>query len=955
MLSVDEDARKRFESDWLSGRSLSIKEYLPDRPSEHASQADQKTYLGTLEELVCIDLEFRWRSGEPQASNSDQTVTNNEALVPTRIEDYLREFPELSDEEILTRLVEQEIYVRVNAGYVVEPGEYQARFPTLEIDESLFSQEQAEGRSQEFPKQFGPYVLTGLLGRGGMGSVYRAEQPSAGRQVAIKVAELSSLPANARTAICKRFKTEAHAAASLVHDHSVPIFDVGEIDNQPYYAMRLVEGGDLGKRSKEKPLPAREAARYILGIAKCMFEAHERGMLHRDIKPQNILVDVVTDRAMLTDFGLARFTDDGAGLTQTGQLLGTPSFMPPEQIRDSSKVDHLADVYSIGASLYQMLTGKPPFRSAEVAETLRQVSTEDPVSPSTIDRSIDRDLDTICLKCLEKEPESRYQNANELAQDLQLFLDGKPIQARPISSLRRLTKWSRRNRKLATAISTAIAATLFALVASVTGLLLVQHQKGLVLAQKKNVEKEKQNVEKENQRNLATLKATYSGLDDFKQDIENEPLLRSSNFAPTRKRILGDVRDTYGELEMLFEQNPDAQIEFSLVQIDIARLDVGLKSKAEETETRLADAMTRIQALKKSEDNSDARLVFAESEALLLLSRLRGQSQENEEALKLVRQAAELRQEYVDILTTQAADPSKVAEAKRKVANAWMNEGLYLRRLGELDSSIQRQVDAQKIRTELAAQIANLDPESEEAIDQSTAYRVIQDEAKGEFNLSLLELGEQEIFTAQEHLEHANQSFERLLAINASDSGVWELYCQSRIQLAGLLNPEAPKELQKTEELIKSALTDIRALIQLRELGLDRSLKLLMLHQLGIEVMISRKLVDSEDALDKVAVVLLNYIQSHEAEGPLKSELSKLELHHHAQFAVISRILDSDFDLQAVSNNLDKALMAFASHAQLVSQDRALTRDLSRLTRIQQEVRLELESLKPTQNGENLQ
>jgi tRNA A-37 threonylcarbamoyl transferase component Bud32 len=293
---------------------------------------------------------------------------------------------------------------------------------------------------------FGNYDVLEQIGQGGMGVVYRARQRGLGRVVALKLLLAGS---RATEAEIKRFHTEAKAAATLKHPHVVAIHEVGEHEGQHYFSMDYVEGQSLAEVIRRTPLPAARAARYVKIIAEAIHYAHERGILHRDLKPHNVLIDA-QDEPRITDFGLARQIDVESDLTISGAVLGTPSYMPPEQAAGNRReIGRASDVYSLGAILYDLLTGRPPFRAETPLDTLRQVIDTDPAPPRLMNRKVPRDLETICLKCLAKEPAQRYATAHELAEDLGRFLRQEPIHARPVSSVGRVWRWSRRQPALA--------------------------------------------------------------------------------------------------------------------------------------------------------------------------------------------------------------------------------------------------------------------------------------------------------------------------------------------------------------------------------------------------------------------------------------------------------------------------------------------------------------------------
>lgn len=314
--------------------------------------------------------------------------------------------------------------------------------------------------SVDLPKDFGDYELLELLGQGGMGVVYRARQRSADRTVALKLIRADRIAHGTRERredALQRFRLEAKAAARLDHDHVVTVYEVGELGGIPFYSMKHVEGQSLHAMLRTGPLENRQAARYLEAAALGVADAHRHGILHRDLKPHNLLVEAADDRVLVADFGLAKLVDEQSGVSLTGDNFGTPSYMAPEQAIDASRVTVLADVYGLGATLYHALTGRPPFQAASPVETLRQVIERPPLPPRALNNAVDRDLETICLKALDKSPERRYQSTADLAADLRRYQEARPITARRVSRLERSMMWCRRNPWLA-ALTTGLAA-----------------------------------------------------------------------------------------------------------------------------------------------------------------------------------------------------------------------------------------------------------------------------------------------------------------------------------------------------------------------------------------------------------------------------------------------------------------------------------------------------------------
>src|SRR5205809_6171657 len=305
---------------------------------------------------------------------------------------------------------------------------------------------------------FGDYELLEEIGRGGQGVVYRARQKSLNRTVALKVIGLGHWATEAHL---KRFRLEAEAAASLEHPGIVPIHEVGERDGSCYFSMKFVEGGQLDEVAKRQPIPIRQAVELIAKVARIVHYAHEHHILHRDIKPGNILLDTKGE-PHLTDFGLARLVETESTVTRTMEVLGTPSYMAPEQaVGNNASVTSATDIYGLGAVLYQLLTGHAPFAGGTTYETVRLVLDTEPRQPRLLNPKVDRDLNTICLKCLDKDPQRRYSSALALAEDLERWLKHEPIRARRTGLVTRGRKWVRRNPSIAV-----MAAMLIALAAA---------------------------------------------------------------------------------------------------------------------------------------------------------------------------------------------------------------------------------------------------------------------------------------------------------------------------------------------------------------------------------------------------------------------------------------------------------------------------------------------------------
>ncbi|MCH2125608.1 MAG: serine/threonine protein kinase, partial [Pirellulaceae bacterium] len=388
-------------------------------------------------------------------------------------------------------------------------------------------------------KKFGEYDILQTIARGGMGVVYKARQRRLNRVVALKMI-LAGQFANQDDV--ERFYLEAESAAQLRHPNIVGIHEVGECDGQHYFSMNYIDGESLAERVRERPLSPLVAARFVKAISGAMAYAHTHGVLHRDLKPSNVMIDQ-DEVPLITDFGLAKRMEDELKLTVAGSILGTPSYMPPEQA--SGKIDELSvrsDIYSLGAILYELLTGRPPFGAAHPFETLQQVIEVEPVLPRLQNSSVPVDLETICLKCLQKEQERRYASGQELADELERFIQGEPILARPIGVVERVWRWCRRNPKIAASISMTVASILLALVATTFLYVRAEAARAQTAIALGKAETSRDQL-------LAAINDLYTSWGDVK--LLNEP-----GFEEVRAELLGTARKLHRETLQLLGDDP---------------------------------------------------------------------------------------------------------------------------------------------------------------------------------------------------------------------------------------------------------------------------------------------------------------------------------------------------------------------------------------------------------------
>jgi serine/threonine protein kinase len=559
--------------------------------------------------------------------------------------------------------------------------------PTMAHGDVTRSEQPAASSSMDtIANSFGDYVLESEIARGGMGVVYKARQKRLNRTVAIKMILAGKL---ASSDDVKRFYVEAEAAAKLEHPNIVPIYEIGELAGQHFFSMGFVDGGSLDRLLADKTLSPEMASRLMVEIANAIAYAHERNIVHRDLKPANILlsrspatsgsqVSTLTESGSsgrsqvslskkqkraselewipkVTDFGLAKQLESASDLTGTGQILGTPSYMPPEQAAgDNLAIGPCSDVYSLGAILYRMLAGRAPFQGSSPLETIMQVIKQDPVSIRQLNSVVPKDLETICMKCLQKDPAKRYESANALANDLNRWLNGDPIEARPMPASERALRWLKKHPAISSSFAIAVVS-----IASIVGVLSLSNRK---LTEQRDVAIQAE-LTAETQRNLAQarLVRAIEAIDRMMARAGTERWTKSPEMEEERKILLQGAVQFYRSLIADREESSLVRWEAAKAYEQVAGAlyvlnDLPGSTEACEQATQLLD-----QLLKDSP--RDSRYLLKKSEVVHLQSIVAALASNRvadstfvgvvvaREAVRVAKQASEIDSESVEIET----------------------------------------------------------------------------------------------------------------------------------------------------------------------------------------------------------------------------------------------------------------------------------------------------------------
>jgi len=517
----------------------------------------------------------------------------------------------------------------------------------------------ASSPSSRIPvKTIGEYEILDTIARGGMGVVYKARQRKLNRIVALKMILAGQF---ADQADIDRFYVEAEASANLRHPNIVGIHEVGEAEGQHYFSMDYIEGQSLADLVREHALVPRRAAEYVKTIAEAMHYAHEQGILHRDLKPSNVLLDRNND-PLVTDFGLAKRTEGQSQLTMSGTIVGTPAYMPPEQASGKLYLISVrSDVYSLGAILYELLTGRPPFVAANPFETIKQVLENEPVSPRLLNQNVPVDLDTICLKCLQKEPARRYETAQALCDELTRYLAGEPILARPVGIVERSWRLCKRNPRVA--ISSGLAGFLLLFAAIVFPILYVRAEIAKGETQQALTKAE------------ASIDQMRIAIDELYRIVSEEDLLNEPGLKPVRQKILSQARDLYRQALNRLGDAPGIQQDMAVSLFSLGRILRELEEPEEALEPLLK--ARQIQERLLAAAPGDIARIHDLGNTVNLIAQVYESQQHLEQALQTLSIAIQLRQDLVN------REPQNL-EFQRQLINSQMNGGLIHKKMFDL-------------------------------------------------------------------------------------------------------------------------------------------------------------------------------------------------------------------------------------------------------------------------------
>jgi tetratricopeptide (TPR) repeat protein len=600
----------------------------------------EPTSVMELVQALCAEQRRRWQQGDRVSAGDyleqhrtireeaeraveliyNEVLLREQAGETPRLEEYLRRYPQFADQlcrvfEVHRALDASSLQRTDPSGVATDPG---GRAPPR--------------ADADAPPAVPGFDVQGRVARGGMGVVWKARQVRLDRVVALKMLRGD----DATPEELSRFRLEAEAQARLSHPNVVQVFEVGDVGGRPYFALEYADGGTLAEALRGGPQPARQAARLIRTLALAVEHAHRRGLVHRDLKPGNVLLfregspdgEGAGPVPKISDFGLAKRLQEASGQTRSGEVLGTPSYMSPEQAAGKvHEVGPAADVWALGAILYECLTGRPPFLGETAVDTLLQVKNQEPVPPRRLQPKVPRDLETICLKCLRKDRARRYADAKSLADDLGRFLDGKPILARPVGRAERLWRWSRRN--------PALACLAAALLAGFVG----------VLWQWGRAEREWGRAERNQRQDEESLRLALQVMGRYITEVSEDPHLSSHDLEGLRTRLLRSALPFYQDFVRLRPDNPQLHAERGKAHLRLAVL-TSLTGSRDEALGLFQQALATFDDLVRRDPEdpdyrADLALIHAHLGVLHQQRDLKTAEQEFQQALDLRRRLAE--------------------------------------------------------------------------------------------------------------------------------------------------------------------------------------------------------------------------------------------------------------------------------------------------------------------------
>jgi tetratricopeptide (TPR) repeat protein len=602
----------------------------------------------------------------------------------------------------------------------------------------------SDGEAAAPHKNIGHFELIELLGSGGFGAVWKARDLQLDRLVAVKIPHKGRL----NLAEIERFLREARAAAQVRHPNIVSVHEVGLADEFVYIVSDFIEGLSLDNWLAGQRPSYRDSARLCVKVSESLHHAHQQGIIHRDLKPGNILIDRAGE-PHITDFGLAKRETSEVTMTMEGQVFGTPAYMSPEQAKGQGHAaDRRTDIYSLGAILFELLTGEHPFRGS-VQMLLKQVIEDEPPSPRQFDSRVPRDLETICLKCLQKEPTSRYDTAQALAEELTRFLAGMPILARPAGRLERIGRWCRRNPLVAASVTAAVFCLLFGLVAATVGY--VRTSLALEEARQSQARAEE------------SLQQARQAVDDLFTRVSEDTLLHQPGMQPLRRDLLRRARDYYEKFLKQGQGDKSLRDELAMAQFRVGLITEEVESPGKAIPSY--ETARDIQAQLAGGEPTNPDRLKALGDTLNAIGRALHKQQQPERALKAYAAAIDVRKQLAERV------PDKM-EFQRTLANTYMNIGL-VQKEGNLAQARNSMEQAQAIRNKLL-------------VAGHRDAKLRRDFAMGCFNLAKLALAGNDADAAEAALEKARQLFTALVKDTPSDidtSYVLAVCCRKQADL----------------------------------------------------------------------------------------------------------------------------------------------------------------------------